>query len=106
MNVELIREILLVSMGSSIFSTALIQKIKENQIKKFFLFYISFIVSISVGILFALSFSNLSFVNCIWVGFITWVGADTIYKAFEDKLFSSYKSIEEVIEINRDDVGG
>ena len=106
MNIELIREILMVSIGSSIFSTALIQKVKEHKIAKFLLFYISFVVSIGVGILFSLSFTNLSFINSIWVGFVTWIGADTIYKSFEDKLFSSYKTIENVVEINRDDLNG
>ena len=101
MNVELIKEILIVSIGSSIFSTALIQKIKESKIIKSLLFYISFIISGGVGILFSLSFTDLNIVSCIWVGFVTWVGADAIYKSFEDKIFLSYKALDNTIEISR-----
>ena len=39
-------------------------------------------------------------INCLWVGFVTWVGADVVYKSLEDKLFSSYKNIEEIVEID------
>lgn len=106
MNIEMIREVLMVAIGSSVFSTTLIQKLKENFVKKKLLFYVGFIVSISVGILFSLSFTNLSIINSIWVGFVTWIGADVVYKAFEDKLFASYKTIENVIELKRDDIDG
>ena len=106
MNIELIKNILIVAVGASVISTATIQKIKEQLKNKKVLFIISLIVSIVIGTLFSLSFTNLSFVNSIWVGFVTWIGADTIYKSFEDKLFSSYKSIENVVEINRDDLSG
>ena len=106
MNVELIREVLMVAISSSVFSTALIQKFKESFVKKSLLFYVSFIVSVSVGILFSLSFTNLKIISSIWVGFITWIGADVVYKTFEDKLFASYKSIENIVEIKRDDLDG
>ncbi len=104
MNLEVIKQILIVSIGASIVSTATIQKIKEQLKSKKWLFFVSLISSIGIGIVFALSFTELSLINSIWVGLVTWLGADAIYKSFEDKIFKKYSDIENIIEIKRDDL--
>lgn len=104
MNLEIIKQILIVSIAASIVSTATIQKIKEQLKSKKWLFFASLISSIAIGITFALSFTELSIINSIWVGLITWIGADAIYKSFEDKIFKKYSDIEQIIEIKRDDL--
>ncbi len=103
MELELIKQILIVSIAASIVSTATIQKIKEQLKSKKCLFFVSLILSIGIGIAFALSFTELSLINSIWVGLITWLGADMIYKSFEDKIFKKFSDIEQVTEIKRDD---
>ena len=67
------------------------------------LFFTGLISSVTIGITFALSFTKLSVINAIWVGLITWLGADAIYKSFEDKIFKKFSDIEQVAEIKRDD---
>lgn len=104
MNLEIIKQILIVSIAASIVSTATIQKIKEQLKSKKWLFFTSLISSITIGITFALSFTELSMINSIWVGLITWIGADAIYKSFEDKIFKKFSDIEQVVEIERNDV--
>lgn len=104
MNLEIIKQILIVSIAASIVSTATIQKIKEQLKSKKWLFFVSLISSIGIGIAFALSFTELSLINSFWVGLITWLGADAIYKSFEDKIFKKYSDIENIIEIKRDDL--
>ena len=104
MNLEIIKQILIVSIAASIVSTAIIQKIKEQLKSKKWLFFTSLISSIIIGITFALSFTELSIINSIWVGLITWIGADAIYKSFEDKIFKKFSDIEQVVEIERNDV--
>lgn len=104
MNLEIIKQILIVSIAASIVSTAIIQKIKEQLKSKKLLFFTSLISSIIIGITFALSFTELSIINSIWVGLITWIGADAIYKSFEDKIFKKFSDIEQIIEIKRDDL--
>lgn len=104
MNLEIIKQILIVSIAASIVSTAIIQKIKEQLKSKKWLFFTSLISSIIIGITFALSFTELSIINSIWVGLITWIGADAIYKSFEDKIFKKFSNIEQIIEIKRDDL--
>ena len=106
MDLDLIKQILVVAIASSIVSTATIQKIKEILKNKTALYISAFLISIAIGICFALSFSDLSLTSAIWVGLITWVGADTIYKAFEDKIFTSFSDMnnKNEITIDRDDV--
>ena len=104
MNFDLLKEIMIVAIASSIISTATIQKIKEFTTSKIALYIIAFVVSGAIGFLFSLSFSDLSAINSIWVGLITWIGADAVYKAFEDKIFTSFSDMnkEKEIIIDRD----
>lgn len=104
MNIELIKNILIVAVGASVISTATIQKIKEQLKNKKVLFIISLIVSIVIGTLFSLSFTELSLINSIWVGLVTWIGADALYKTFEDKIFTKFSDINNsyYVEIERE----
>lgn len=92
---DLIKNILVVAIASSIIVTALVQKIKEGfEFKNSkVIIIVSFLTSMIFGTLFSVSFSDLSIVYSIWVGFITFIGADAIYKAFEDKIFKSFGTI-------------
>lgn len=85
----------MVSMASSIITTTFVQKVKETfSFKKSNrLILVCFISSMIFGILFALSFSDLRLINTPWVGLISFIGADTIYKMFEDRIFTPYKDI-------------
>lgn len=101
MNVDLVKELIIIAITSSIFSTGIIQKIKEQLKTKRSLFIISFVVSIVIVILFSLSFTNINIINSLWVGLITWLEADMIYKTFEDKIFKSFSSMNDVEIIKR-----
>lgn len=96
---EMIKLVLIAALSSSIITTAIIQKIKEHLKTKNYLWYISLGVSIIFGTLFALCFSELSLVNCLWVGLISWIGASAIYSAFEDKIFKPYSKMKETVTI-------
>ena len=103
MNLELLKQILIVGISASIFSTAIIQKIKEQLKSKKWLFFISLVISIGIGIFFTLTFAELDIIGAFWVGISTWVGSDTIYRAFEDKIFKKFSDINNIIEIKRED---
>lgn len=106
MNIELIKELLLIAVSSSIISTAFVQKIKGASLIKCSecLIYISFLISMSFGILFTLSFTEYALSDSVWVGLFSFIGADSLYKTFEDKLFKSFNKINEVKEIERKDL--
>lgn len=103
MNTELLQELLLIAIGSGIVMTALIQKIKEGfKIKSSFkINVVAIVVNLILGTSFALSFSNASMLDALWVGLFSYIGADIIYKAFEDKLFKSMKSKEPERKVRR-----
>lgn len=100
MDLQIIKQILIVSIAASIISTATIQKIKEQLKSKKWLFFITLLSSIGISISFALSFTELSLINSIWVGLISWIGADAIYKSFEDKIFKRFSDIDNSIEVD------
>ena len=96
MNVELISEILVFAILSSFISTQLIQRLKENfKVKKWLpLAIVSLVISSVTGFLFAMSFSDLGYKMSIWVGVISYAGAEIIYQNFKTKL--GLKSLTEL----------
>lgn len=99
MNIELLKELLIIAIASGVIMTMFIQKIKETfKIKGGNVIIISFLLNMIIGTLFALTFSDVNLIYALWVGFFSFVGADTIYKTLEDKIFKSIKKIEEEIK--------
>lgn len=110
MNIELLKQVCIVAVAGSIFTTATVQQIKSgiNFKKSKTLVWVSLVISMLLGTAFALCFSDLSIVYCIWAGFTTWLGATGIYTALEDKIFKPYSEIQEqkkanAIELERND---
>lgn len=103
LNFDLIKQILVIAIASSVITTAVVQKVKELIKSKKYLWLISLGVSMTIGSLFAYSFSQLSWQNTLWVGLCTFVGADTLYKVFEDKIFTSFKDMKNVTSLERED---
>lgn len=97
LNLELIKELLMIATASSIVTTASVQKIKEAFIfkKSSRLVIVSFVVSMIFGTLFGLTFGGVEISEALWVGFFSFIGADVIYKTFEDKIFKSFGTIVE-----------
>lgn len=103
LDITLLKNILIVSIASSIISTSLVQLIKEATNSKKYIFLINLFISMTTGVLFTLTFTDLNIINSLWVGLISFIGADALYKTFEDKIFNSLSSINDVIEIERPD---
>lgn len=108
LNLDLIKNILIIAIASSIITTTFVQKIKEaikfkNSNR---LVVVSFIVSMVIGTLFSLTFSDTNLINSLWVGLFSFIGADTIYKLFEEKIFQPFGKIykKDTIEINKEDI--
>ena len=103
---DLIKNILIIGMGSSVVTTPFVQKIKEtiNFKKSNYLVIVSFFSSMIIGFLFSLTFSDVGIINSLWVGLFSFLGADMLYKMFEDKLFQSFSQInnENIVEISKD----
>ena len=108
LDLDLIKNVLIIAIASSVITTAFVQKIKESFTfkKSNRLVIVSFVISMTIGTLFALSFSDIDFVNALWTGLISFIGADTIYKMFEDKIFKPFAEIhkEEKLEVSKDNI--
>ncbi len=101
LDLENLKNVLIVSVASSIISTSLIQRIKEARCNTNNICLYSFVLSFLIGIAFALTFSKLNIIYSLWVGLISFIGADSVYKLFEDKIFKSNSSVNNVINIER-----
>ena len=45
-------------------------------------------ICIAIGIIFCITFTDITFPTSLWVGLFSFLGADTIYKSLEGKLLS------------------
>lgn len=107
MNIDLLKELLIVAIVLSVVTMAFIQKTKGIFKTSKFIELYSAIVNVIFAIVFCISFTEISIINSLWVGLFSFLGADTLYKTLEGKL-ASFSDIlnkkEEIIEIKRDDI--
>lgn len=99
-NFDLFIDILWLGTLSGVISTVCLQKIKSTNLvinHRYLCIFIHFIIGFSISRL----FTNLSIKLCIATGFITWIGAETIYdKLSSKKLFSGNLSVNKSEDIN------
>lgn len=97
MNIQLLQELLVIAICSGAIMTLFIQKIKEGF--KFkdskTIICLSFILNLVIGTLFALNFSDVTWVNALWCGLFSFIGADLVYKTLEEKVFVPFNKIKE-----------
>lgn len=91
-NYDYLKELLVVSIAISVITCAFIQKTKVHFKRSKYLPIYSLVVNLIVGIVFCISFTDISFPTSIWVGLFSFIGADSLYKTLEGKL-SSYTDI-------------
>ncbi len=85
-NFTLLRDLLVVASVSSTICVAFIQKIKKHISCSKCIPYYSFVINIVIAILFCMSFTSIEFPQSLWIGFFSYIGADTLYKTLEGKL--------------------
>lgn len=105
LKLTLLQQMLIISIALSTITCAFIQKTKRHFKSSNYLCLYSLIVNIICGILFCMSFTSVGFPESLWVGFFSFIGADTIYKSLEGKL-SSYSSLvsSEYIQVERENI--
>ncbi len=104
-NFNYLRLLLIISIALSTITCTFIQKTKIFfKTSKYLCFY-SFIVNITTGIIFCLTFTDIKFPNSLWIGFFSFLGADSIYKSLEGKI-SSHKDLinKKTITISEDNI--
>ena len=92
LNLDYLRESLIIAVALSTITCAFIQKTKCCFKSSKYLSLYSLLVNIFVGIVFCYTFTEITFSNSLWIGLFSFIGAVTIYKTLEVKM-SSYGEI-------------
>lgn len=95
LDLSLLKDLLIVASAAGIIVSAVVQRIKETLKTKKYLLLLSLVTSLIVGILFTLTFTSYNLIESLWVSLFAFVGADMLYKTFEDKLFTSFSSLQQ-----------
>lgn len=104
LNIDLLQKLLIIAITVSVIVCAFIQKTKGLFKSSKVISVYSFIINMILGVLFCITFTDVGIDKGTWVGFFSFIGADTLYKSLEGKL-TSHKDIvkEEIEEIPRGD---
>lgn len=88
LNLEFLQQLLVISIALSAITCAVVQKTKSCFKTSKFLCLYSFIINMLIGIIFCYTFTDIALPTSLWIGFFSFIGADTIYKSLEGKLAS------------------
>lgn len=88
LKIEFLEELLVISMALSVVTCSVVQKTKGHFSTSKFLPLYSLALNLLLGIIFCITFTDISFPTSLWVGLFSFLGADTIYKSLEGKLLS------------------
>lgn len=88
LKLEYLQELLVCSIALSTITCAFVQKTKCCFNKSKYLSGYSLFINILVGVIFCMTFTNITFPTSLWIGFFSFLGADTLYKSLEGKLAS------------------
>lgn len=92
LNWSLLQNLLILAIACSSITVIFIQKVKRFCRRSKHVVVYSFFINMILGFLFCQTFTNVDYINSLWVGLFSFLGADTIYKSLEGKL-SSYTDI-------------
>ena len=93
-HVEYLQELLVISIALSTITCALVQKTKIMFTDSKYIVFYSLFINLVIGVVFCLTFTDITLPTSLWIGFFSFIGADSIYKTLEGKI-SSYTDILE-----------
>ncbi len=104
-HIEYLQELIIIGVALSAITCAIIQKTKFLFKSSKFITLYSFIINMVVGIVFSLTFTDVTLPTSLWIGLFSFLGADSIYKSLEGKI-SSYSDIlnRKTITISKDNI--
>lgn len=104
-HIEYLQELIIIGVALSAITCAIIQKTKFLFKSSKFITLYSFIINMIVGIVFSLTFTDVTLPTSLWIGLFSFLGADSIYKSLEGKI-SSYSDIlnRKTITISKDNI--
>ncbi len=92
LNWSLLENLLIIAISCSSVTVILIQKTKKFCKNSNCIILYSIFVNLLLGFFFCQTFTKIDYIQSIWVGLFSFLGADTIFKNLEGKL-SSYSDL-------------
>ncbi|MBR5370259.1 MAG: hypothetical protein IK137_03030 [Bacilli bacterium] len=104
-HIEYLQEFLIIGVALSTITCAIIQKTKSMFNSSKYIVIYSFLINLVIGIVFCLTFTDITLPTSLWIGLFSFLGADSIYKSLEGKI-SSYTDIlnRKNITISKDNI--
>ena len=104
-HIEYLQEFLIIGIALSTITCALVQKTKIIFTNSKYIVFYSLFINLIIGVIFCLTFTDITLPTSLWIGFFAFIGADSIYKTLEGKI-SSYSDIinRKNITISKDNI--
>ena len=104
-HIEYLQEFLIIGIALSAITCAIIQKTKIMFKNSKYIVIYSFFINLVIGVIFCLTFTDITLPTSLWIGLFSFLGADSIYKSLEGKV-SSYTDIlnRKNITISKDNI--
>ena len=91
-HIEYLQELLVIAIALSTITCALVQKTKVLFKNSNYIIFYSLFVNLLIGVVFCLTFTDITLPTSLWIGLFGFLGADSIYKSLEGRM-SSYTDI-------------
>jgi hypothetical protein len=93
-HIEYLQELLVIAISLSTITCALVQKTKVIFTNSKYIIFYSLFINLSIGVIFCLTFTDITLPTSLWIGLFSFIGADSIYKTLEGKI-NSYTDLLE-----------
>ncbi|MEG0021499.1 MAG: hypothetical protein RSB77_01980 [Bacilli bacterium] len=98
-------ELLTISVTLSFIVMALIQKVKKLSFinKKIYIWIVNMIASFGLAIPFGIVFYNTTYLDGLWIGLFTFIGAPTLYETLKNQNIITYRpnSLSDTITVDK-----
>ena len=88
LKIEYLQELLVIAIVLSVITCSFLQKTKRIVPSPKLVPIYSLIANVTIGIVFCMTFTNITFPTSLWIGLFSFLGADTLYKTLEGKILS------------------
>lgn len=91
-DIDNLKIFLIISITISSITCAFVQKTKGLFKSSKYLIIYSLLINMAVSVLFCKTFTDVTLPKSLWIGFFSFIGADSIYKTLEGRI-ASYEEI-------------
>ncbi|MBQ9019661.1 MAG: hypothetical protein IJ097_05065 [Bacilli bacterium] len=87
-HIEYLQQLLVIAITLSTITCTLVQKTKSFFSNSKIIIIYSLIINLVIGVIFCITFTDITLPTSLWIGLFGFIGADSIYKSLEGKILS------------------